>query len=122
MGTRFLLGAWVGCAFCAFAETRVERVFLPERLVRGNTGMAAVQEIDSASWVWHPTVNGDLERGKRVSEFVGRKQVIYFFCKKGNKPASGKACDMPDGKKVGINQRTGLPFLANSAPKSAKKR
>ncbi|HNX34756.1 MAG TPA: alpha-L-rhamnosidase [Kiritimatiellia bacterium] len=79
MGTRFLLGAWVGCAFCAFAETRVERVFLPERLVRGNTGMAAVQEIDSASWIWHPTVNGDLERGKRVSEFVGRKQVIYRF-------------------------------------------
>ena len=39
-----MLGAWVGCAFCAFAEMRVERVFLPERLVRGNTGMAAVQE------------------------------------------------------------------------------
>jgi hypothetical protein len=52
----------------------------------------------------------------------GRKQVIYFFCKKGNKPASGKPCDMPDGKKVGINQRTGLPFLANSAPKATKKR
>jgi hypothetical protein len=43
----------------------------------------------------------------------GRKQVIYFFCKKGNKPKSGKSCDMPAGKKVGINQRTGLPFLAN---------
>ena len=43
----------------------------------------------------------------------GRKQVIYFFCKKGNKPKSGKQCDMPTGKKVGVNQRTGLPFLAN---------
>ena len=63
----------------SFAETRVTRVFLPERLVRGNTGIASVQEIDAASWVWHPTVNGDLERGKRVSEFVGRKQVIYRF-------------------------------------------
>ncbi len=43
----------------------------------------------------------------------GRKQTIYFFTKKGNKPASGKMCDMPDGKKVGVNARTGLPFLAN---------
>lgn len=67
------------CACGALAETRVERVFLPERLVRGNTGIAGVQEIDAASWVWHPTVNGDQERGRRVSEFVGRKQVIYRF-------------------------------------------
>ncbi|MDR2849380.1 MAG: hypothetical protein LBW77_02400, partial [Verrucomicrobiota bacterium] len=67
------------CACGALAETRVEKVFLPERLVRGNTGIAAVQAIDSASWVWHPSVNGDLERGRRVAEFVGRKQVSYLF-------------------------------------------
>ena len=79
MDARAVVGLAAGCAFCALAETRVERVFLPERRVRGNTGIAAVQEIDSASWVWHPTVNGDAERGRRVSEFVGRKQVVYRF-------------------------------------------
>jgi len=45
----------------------------------------------------------------------GRKQTIYFFTKKGNKPASGKPTDMPTGKVVGINARTGLPFLKNKA-------
>ena len=79
MDARVVMGVLAGCACCTFAETRVERAFLPERLVRGNTGIAAVQEIDSAAWVWHPTVNGDFERGKRVSEFVGRKQAIYRF-------------------------------------------
>ncbi len=76
--------AFVGVLLVLFAgvvcsETRVERVFLPERMVRGNTGIASVQAIDDAAWVWHPTVNGDLARGKRVSEFVGRKQVVYLF-------------------------------------------
>ena len=71
----------------------------------------------------HKTTKGSYILHTRAVELKGgRKQVIYFFCKKGNKPASGKPCDMPDGKKVGINQRTGLPFLANSAPKAAAKK
>lgn len=69
----------------------------------------------------HKTSKGNYVLHTRAVELKGgRKQTIYFFCKKGNKPASGKPCDMPDGKKVGINQRTGLPFLANST--AAKKR
>ena len=44
----------------------------------------------------------------------GRKQTIYFFAKKGNKPASGTPCAMPSGKMVGINDRTGLPYLKNA--------
>ena len=44
----------------------------------------------------------------------GRKQTIYFFTKKGNTPNSGNPCDMPAGKQVGINSRTGLPFLKNA--------
>lgn len=39
----------------------------------------------------------------------GRKQRIYFFSKK--KPKSGTPCDKPDNMKVGINKRTGLPYL-----------
>jgi hypothetical protein len=62
----------------------------------------------------HKTAKGTYILHTRAVELKGgRKQTIYFFTKKGNKPKSGKACDMPEGKKVGINQRTGLPFLAN---------
>ena len=39
----------------------------------------------------------------------GKKQQIYFFS--GRKPKSGKPCDMPDGYKVGVNKKTGLPYL-----------
>jgi hypothetical protein len=40
----------------------------------------------------------------------GPKVTIYFFSKR--KPKSGKPMDeMPKGRKVGVNKRTGLPFL-----------
>ena len=40
----------------------------------------------------------------------GPKVQIYFFSKK--KPKSWKAVDdLPAGKKVVVNKRTGLPFL-----------
>jgi len=43
-----------------------------------------------------------LKRGPRVT--------IYFFSKK--KPKSGRMMDdLPSGKKVVVNKRTGLPFL-----------
>lgn len=44
----------------------------------------------------------------------GRTQTIYFFSKKGNMPKSGHPCELPSGKTVGINSRTGLPFLKNA--------
>jgi len=39
----------------------------------------------------------------------GPKVTIYFFSKK--KPKSGRQSEMPPGKKVIVNKRTGLPFL-----------
>ena len=39
----------------------------------------------------------------------GRKQTIYFFSKR--KPKSGNPCDKPAGYAVGVNKRTGLPYL-----------
>ena len=39
----------------------------------------------------------------------GPKVTIYFFSKK--KPKSGRQTDMPPGKRVIVNKRTGLPFL-----------
>jgi hypothetical protein len=48
---------------------------------------------------------------RKVKLKGGRDQVIYFFGKKGNKPKSGSKCDLPVGYVVGINKRTGLPYL-----------
>jgi hypothetical protein len=39
----------------------------------------------------------------------GRNQTIYFFSKK--KPKSGSPCDKPNNMSVGVNKRTGLPYL-----------
>lgn len=39
----------------------------------------------------------------------GRKQTIYFFSKRS--PKSGTPCDLPTGYAVGVNKRTGLPYL-----------
>lgn len=46
---------------------------------------------------------------RKVKLKGGRDQVIYFFSKK--KPKSGSKCDLPHGHVVGINKRTGLPYL-----------
>jgi len=40
----------------------------------------------------------------------GRMQQIYFFAR--SKPKSGKPTDMPTGYKVGVNKKTGLPYLS----------
>lgn len=40
-----------------------------------------------------------------------RVQRIWYFSK--GTPKSGEPCDLPPGKEVGINKRTGLPFLRN---------
>ena len=39
----------------------------------------------------------------------GRNQTIYFFSKR--TPKSGKPCEKPDRYTVGVNKRTGLPYL-----------
>jgi hypothetical protein len=39
----------------------------------------------------------------------GRNQTIYFFSKRS--PKSGSPCEMPTGYSVGVNKRTGLPYL-----------
>ena len=43
----------------------------------------------------------------------GGERRIYFFSKK--KPKSGKPCPKPAGYHVGVNERTGLPFLKRGA-------
>lgn len=37
------------------------------------------------------------------------KRKMYFFSKR--IPIRGKPCDMPEGYKVGVNKKTGLPYL-----------
>lgn len=63
----------------------------------------------------HTTDKGTYVLHSRETELKGgRMQTIYFFSKKGNKPKSGNPSEMPPGKAVGINSRTGLPFLKNA--------
>lgn len=40
---------------------------------------------------------------------TGKVQTIYYF----SKDSRSTACDMPDGKKVIENEKTGLPMLKN---------
>jgi hypothetical protein len=57
----------------------------------------------------------------------GRKQVIYFFSR--HTPKAGSPSELPAGYKVGVNTRTGLPYLKSlnkkpapaPKPKAAKK-
>ena len=44
----------------------------------------------------------------------GRKQTIYYFSKR--TPKSGSPCDKPDNMIVGVNKRTGLPYLKKRFP------
>ena len=46
---------------------------------------------------------------RKVELNGGHVQQIYFFSKK--TPKSGEPCDIPPGYKVGVNKRTGLPYL-----------
>ncbi len=39
----------------------------------------------------------------------GKTQTIYYFSKR--TPKSGDPCDKPDNMTVGVNKRTGLPYL-----------
>jgi hypothetical protein len=39
----------------------------------------------------------------------GRSITIYFFSTR--VPKNGTACEMPEGYTVGVNKRTGLPYV-----------
>jgi hypothetical protein len=39
----------------------------------------------------------------------GKHQMIYIFSK--GVPTRSNPCDLPDGYSVGVNKRTGLPYV-----------
>ena len=55
--------------------------------------------------------NGYTLHTREVTFKSGHTQRIYFFCTTGKKPKSGVPCDKPDNMVVGVNKRTGLPYL-----------
>jgi len=55
------------------------------------------------------THNGYTLYKKKVNLKGGREQTIYYFAKK--TPKSGDPCEKPSGYNVGVNKRTGLPYL-----------
>ena len=57
--------------------------------------------------------NGYTLYHRRVRLKNGGERMIYFFSKR--KPRSGTMCAKPLGYHVGVNERTGLPFLKKGA-------
>jgi hypothetical protein len=54
-------------------------------------------------------------------EFKGiGKRKMYFFSKR--TPRRGTPCDKPDHMVVGVNKRTGLPYLKNASGVSLHQR
>lgn len=62
--------------------------------------------------------NGYTLYGRDVELKNGGTRPIYFFSKR--KPASGHMIAKPEGFHVGVNQRTGLPFLKRGAGKDGE--
>lgn len=56
--------------------------------------------------------NGWTLHTRNVELKGGRNQQIYFFSR--HKPKSGRPTDMPKGYKVGVNRKTGLPYLCKT--------
>ena len=52
------------------AVNEVKQIFRTERFQRGDTNVSRLQEIDDASWIWHPTA---VERGE-----VGKYAFLRF--------------------------------------------
>jgi hypothetical protein len=58
----------------------VQKVFLPQRLYLGNTGILPVQPIDSAAWIWYPSAS-DTPPAAHADVFGGgwREPVLLRF-------------------------------------------
>jgi hypothetical protein len=41
----------------------------------------------------------------------GREQTIYFFSKRTPRDKTSVPCEKPENYTVGVNKRTGLPYL-----------
>ncbi len=59
------------------------------------------------------THEGYTLHAREVALKGGHKQVIYFFSQR--TPKSGVPVELPDGYKVAVNKRTGLPYLKKLA-------
>jgi len=80
-------------------ESQEIRVKCPMRY--GGTGVKMPEPYTYQGWTLYSR-DVKLKRGPKVT--------IYFFSKR--KPKSGsKMYEMPKNRKVGVNKRTGLPFL-----------
>lgn len=59
----------------------VQKVFLPQRLLMGNTGIQALQPIDGAAWIWYPESTPALPAAVHADVFAGgwREPVLLRF-------------------------------------------
>lgn len=53
----------------------------------------------------------------KVGNKPGNPRTIYYFAKQ--MPKAGTPCDKPEGYEVGINEKTGMPYLKYAAGKKS---
>ena len=70
MKHRWMAVAAFTAVVAASGAVEVRQIFRVERFQRGDTNVSRLQEIDDASWIWHPTA---VERGE-----VGRYAFLRF--------------------------------------------
>ena len=58
---RWMAVAAFTAVVAASGAVEVRQIFRAERFQRGDTNVSRLQEIDDASWIWHPTA---VERGE----------------------------------------------------------
>ena len=70
MKHRWMAVAAFAAVVAASGAVEVRQIFRAERFQRGDTNVSRLQEIDDASWIWHPTA---VERGE-----VGKYTFLRF--------------------------------------------
>ena len=72
----------LGVVWAADEPPQVTKIFMPERLHLGSTGILPVQPIDEAAWIWHPDF-GNPKAPAHADMFAGgwRQPVLLRFRK-----------------------------------------
>ncbi|MES2153658.1 MAG: hypothetical protein V4510_00800 [bacterium] len=113
---RLDLPALVHCGICG-SKYAIDTSGLPEIKDRlsWTPGLATLPATGERTAPASPTAagpfmfNGFTLHGRMVELKNGGSRTIYFFAK--SKPRSGAPCAKPAGYHVGVNEKTGLPFL-----------
>ena len=85
-----IVAGMVVCLHASETLPTVQKVFLPQRLHSGNTGIKKVQPIDDAAWIWHPEITANSSAVAHADVFIGgwREPALFRFRRKFEAAAS----------------------------------